>query len=246
MIRWNIAICDDEVSALNILSGALVNAFRSYDVEAIVETFSRPQMLLNRMKNCTFDLLFLDIEMPGMSGLKLADQLRKDGKLLDIIFISNREELIFDALRFNPKGFIRKSRFFQDIDGVIKTYFTYRQEETVAKTIIVEDREQVIYIAIDTLMYIESVGKKQIAHIAGKPQPTEMRKQMQQLETELTPYGFLRIHKGYLVNYRFIRKICETEAILTNDERLLVSRRRLSEIREKYMELMQSEGALIV
>lgn len=40
---------------------------------------------------------------------------------------------------------------------------------------------------------------------------------------------------------RFIRKICETEVILTNNERLLISRRRLSEI-----ELMQSEGALIV
>jgi two-component system, LytTR family, response regulator LytT len=246
MIRWNIAICDDEKNALNILSGALVSAFRSYDVDAVVETFSRPQALLSRMKTCTFDLLFLDIEMPGMSGLSLAEQLRKDGKLLDIIFISNREELIFDALRFNPKGFIRKSRFFQDVDGVIKTYFTYRKEETNARALIVEDREQVNYIAIDTLIYIESTGKKQLAHIVGKNQPMEMRKQMQQLETELTPHGFLRIHKGYLVNYRFIRKICENDVILTNGEQLAVSRRRLTEIREKYMELMQSEGALVL
>ncbi len=246
MIRWNIAICDDEINALNLLSGALVNAFRNYDVDAVVETFSRPQQLLNRMKNCTFDLLFLDIEMPGMNGLKLADQLRKDGNLLDIIFISNREELIFDALRFNPKGFIRKSRFFTDVDCVIKTYFTYRKENTTVKTIIVEDRDQVTYIAIDTLVYIESIGKKQLAHNVGRKIPIEMRKQMQQLETELTVYGFLRIHKGYLVNYRFIQKICDTDVILTNGERLAISRRRLTEIKGKYMELMQNEGALMV
>lgn len=83
MIRWNIAICDDEKSALGILSGAIVSAFRNYDVDAVVETFTRPFELLERMKTCSFDLLFLDIEMPGMNGLTLADRLRREGRLLD-------------------------------------------------------------------------------------------------------------------------------------------------------------------
>lgn len=109
-----------------------------------------------------------------------------------------------------------------------------------------EEREQITYIAIDTLIYIESIGKKQLAHIVGREQPLELRKQMQQLEAELTGRGFLRIHKGYLVNYRFIRKICETDVILTTEQRLPVSRRRLSDIREEYMELMQGEGALLL
>ncbi len=246
MIRWNVAICDDEKSALNILSGALVNAFRNYDVDAVVETFSCPQELLKRMKTCTFDLLFLDIEMPGMNGLTLTEQLRKDGNLLDIIFISNREDLIFEALRFNPKGFIRKSRFLSDVDGVLKTYFAYRKDKATDRSLVVEDREQVLYIAIDTLIYIESIGKKQLAHIVKWEHPLELHKQMQQLEQELTPQGFLRIHKGYLVNYRFIQKICDMDVILTNGERLPVSYRRLAEIREGYMELMQGEGNLML
>lgn len=246
MIRWNVAICDDEKNALSILSGALVNAFRSYDVDAVVETFSRPMDLLKRMKTCTFDLLFLDIEMPVMSGLALTERLRKGGQLLDIIFISNREDLIFDALRFNPKGFIRKSRFLNDVDGVLKTYFTYRKEEVYARSLIVEDRGQILYVALDTLIYIECIGKKQLAHIVGWEHPLELHKQMQQLEQELTPQGFLRVHKGYLANYRFIRKICDTDVILSTEERLPVSRRRLTEIREGYLELMQGEGALML
>lgn len=246
MIRWNIAICDDEKSALGILSGAIVSAFRNYDVDAVVETFTRPFELLERMKTCSFDLLFLDIEMPGMNGLTLADRLRREGRLLDIIFISNREDLIFDALRYNPKGFIRKSRFIQDVEGVIRTYFTYRKEEKQKRSLVVEERDQMTYIAIDTLIYIECIGKKQLAHIVGRPQPLELRKQMQQLEEELTPCGFLRIHKGYLVNYRFIRRISDAEVILNDGGSLPVSRRRLGEIRESYMELMQDEGALVL
>ncbi len=246
MIRWNIAICDDEKSALGILSGAIVSSFKNYDVDAVVETFTRPIELLERMKNCTFDLLFLDIEMPGMSGLSLADRLRREGKLLDIIFISNREDLIFDALRFNPKGFIRKSRFIQDTDSVIRTYFAYRKEENNTKTLVIKDQDRVTYVSMDSLMYIESVGRKQLAHIVGKEQTMEMHKQMQQLEEELTPYGFLRVHKGFLTNYRFIRKIDDTEIVLKNGESIPVSRRRLGEIREAYMELMQNEGALLL
>lgn len=118
--------------------------------------------------------------------------------------------------------------------------------DLIVRALIVEDREQITYIAIDTLIYIESIGKKQLAHIVGREQPIELRKQMQQPEGELTGRGFLRIHKGYLVNYRFIRKICEADVILSSDARLPVSRRRLTDIREEYMELMQAEGALLL
>ena len=104
MIRWNIAICDDEKVALELLGSSLRGALRTRNVDASIETFSRPRELLLRMQTTSFDLLFLDIEMPGMTGLELAQRLRREGNLIDIIYISNREDLVFDALRTNPRG----------------------------------------------------------------------------------------------------------------------------------------------
>lgn len=245
MTHWNIAVCDDERAALSVLSGALVNAFRQHDVEATVEMFVSARDLVRRMKECTFDLLFLDIEMPGMDGLTLARQLRKEGNLIDIIFISNREDLVFDALRINPKGFIRKSRFIQDVTSVIDAYFAARQDNK-SKVLLVQSRGQVLYIPIDKLIYIEGSGKTQMAYIIGRNEPIELRKLMQQLETDLKPYGFLRTHKGFLVNYRFIRRISDNEVILTSDQKLPVSRRKEQEIRDAYLDLMQGEGSLIL
>ena len=245
MMHWNIAICDDEKTALSILSGALANAFRQHDVAATVEMFASPRSLINRMKECTFDLLFLDIEMPGMDGLTLARQLRKGGNLIDIIFISNREDLVFDALRCNPKGFIRKSRFIQDVPSVIDAYFAARQDSK-SRVLLVQSRSQVIYIPIDKLSYIEGSGKVQLAHVIGRNEPLELRKLLQQLEEDLAPYGFLRIHKGFLVNYRFIRRISDKEVILTNDKTLPISRRKEQDIRDAYLELMQGEGSLVL
>ena len=67
--------------------------------------------------------------MPNLDGLSVGRQLRRQNNLIDIIFISNREDLVFDALRINPKGFIRKSRFLQDVTGVVDSYFASLPQE---------------------------------------------------------------------------------------------------------------------
>lgn len=245
MKRWNIAVCDDDKAALSILSGAVVSAFRTHDVEANVELFERPRDLLRRMKECSYELLFLDIDMPGMDGLSLGRQLRKESNLIDIIYISNREDLVFDALRINPKGFIRKSRFLQDVSGVIDAYFAARPEEK-AGTLVIQSREQIRYVSLNELTYIEGAGKLQLVHVAGKAEPVELHRQMQELEDELGPQGFLRIHKGFLVNYRFVRRIGDIDVTLTNGEVIPMSRRKAQETRNVYMELMQSGGSLVL
>ncbi len=246
MNRWNIAICDDEEAALSILSSSLQGAFRSHNVEVAIDTYTRPRVMLAQMKSTNYDLLFLDIEMPGLSGIDVAQQLRHDGNLVDIIFISNREDLVFDALRVNPRGFIRKTRFIQDVAGVIDTYFAYRNDKTQEKVLVVRQRDQVLHISLEKLKYIEGSGKKQLAVTVDREEPIEMNKSMQELEEELSGFGFLRIHKGYLVNYRFIRRIGEDEVVLTDDQRLPVSRRKHQEVREQYMEWMQQEGSVML
>ena len=217
-------------------------ALRARNIDATIDLFARPRGLLARMKSVSFDLLFLDIEMPGMTGLELAQQLRREGVLVDIIYISNREDLVFDALRTNPRGFIRKTRLIQDVSGVIGTCLSYRRADAQPKALIVKDREQVIDLPIDRLQYIEGSGKSQAVHVVGREQPVELHKSMQKLE----PHGFLRIHKGYLLNYRFIRRIGDNEVTLTSGERLPVSRRKYQEIRDAYMELMQNSGGVML
>lgn len=69
---------------------------------------------------------------------------------------------------------------------------------------------------------------------------------MKDLEEQLADKGFLRIHKGYLVNYRFIRRLKNTEAVLTNGEELPISRLRVQEIRNQYLEFMQGGGNIIL
>ncbi|HIS52383.1 MAG TPA: response regulator transcription factor [Candidatus Onthomonas avicola] len=234
-----LAICDDETAVLDIVSGAVTSAFRKRGVQAVVETFRQSRELEARMETQAFDLLLLDIDMPGMDGIAFARRLRASGSRVDIIFVSNREDRVFDALRTNPGGFIRKSRFLEDVPAMIDTYMKGRSRRERRPKLTVQNRDGMRAIPLDQIVYVEGGGKVQQLHLAAQAEPLPVRRPMQELETELGPSGFLRIHKGYLANYRFIHCLEEDCALLTNGERIPMSRRRVKEIRERYLELMQ-------
>lgn len=245
MEKLFLAICDDDADILSVVSGAIVSDFHKHDISAEVELFRRAKDLESRMRERDFELLFLDIDMPGMDGITFAKKLRAGNSRTEIIFVSNREDKVFDALRTNPGGFIRKSRFLEDVSAVIDQWMKTRPKEERAK-LVVQSREKTVTVPLDTILYIECRDKTQFLHASNLPEPVEMRRSMQELEEALAPAGFLRIHKGFLVNYKFVRRLESTEALLINGERVPMSRRRVQEIRNEYLELMQGGGTVIL
>ena len=245
MKKMHLAICDDDAGILGVVTGAIVSAFRKHDIEAEVETFRRTYDLERRMTEQSFELLFLDIDMPGTDGITFARKLRASNCRIDIIFVANREDKVFDALRTNPGGFIRKARFLEDVSAVIDLWVQNRPAEERPK-LVVQSWDNSITVFIDDILYIEGNNKTQLLHAAGEKDPLPVRRSMQELEEALAPHGFLRIHKGFLANYKFIRRLENTEALLVNGERIPLSRRRVQEIRTQYLELMQGGGTVIL
>lgn len=245
MEKLHLAICDDDADILSVVSGAIVSAFRRHGISAQVELFRRATDLERQMRAQDFELLFLDIDMPGLDGITFAKRLRAGNSRTDIIFISSREDKVFDALRTNPSGFVRKSRFLEDVSAVIDQWMKNRPREERTK-LLVQSREHTWNIPLDTVLYIEGSDKSQLLHTSNLPEPVPVRRSMQELEETLASSGFLRIHKGYLVNYKFIRRLENTEAVLTNGERIPLSRRRVQDIRSQYLELMQGGGSVIL
>ena len=245
MEKINLAICDDDASVLSIVSGAVCSAFSKHGITALVDVYQRPRDLEIRMKERAYDLIFLDIDMPGMDGITFAKRLRASNYHTDIIFISNREDKVFEALRTNPGGFVRKSRFLEDVPEFVGLWLKNRPRDEVRR-IVIQTRETTHTFSLDTMLYIESNAKVQQIHVVNQKEPIVIRRSMQDLEDGLSKSGFLRIHKGYLVNYKFIRRLEEDTALLTNGERLPLSRRRVQEIRNQYLELMQQNNSLIL
>lgn len=238
-----IGVCDDDISALNLVSGATERAFRSRGIDVEIQTYTAISQLREGMKIKSFELLLLDIDFPGEDGIAFGHMLRKLDSQIDIIFISNREDRVFDSLSVRPFGFVRKSHFLKDISEVVNSYLSLMPTKK-PRQLVIQMRDGTACVPLDQVMYIEGNKKKQIIHRDNK-ETMEMISSMEKLEKELEKNGFIRIHKGYLVNYLFIRLIGNVDVELTDGQRIPISRRKVQEARSQFLDLVQENGAVI-
>lgn len=237
--RLRVAVCDDDEAALSIIASSLKDVFASHGVDATTSLFSSAEELSRVMATRRFDLLLLDIDMPGVDGITFAKHLREQRDKVDIMYISNREDRVFDSLRVSPVGFIRKSRFLEDMSEVVGTYLLARKDRRNRSVVVLRDHDSVYPVQVNKIIYIEGRRKQQIVHVKDNPNTIALTRTMGGLEEELKGEGFIRIHKGYLVNYLFIEVINEGDVVLTDGTRLPVSRRKEREVKDRLLELVQ-------
>lgn len=245
MKMQRVAICDDARSALNIVSGAIERVFETNNVELELYSFQSAQKLDETISANKYDLMLLDIDMPGMDGIQYGKKLRKSGNNTEIIYISNCENRVFESFEVHPFGFIRKSRFLKDVTDVISQYLKsvekYETRQTICLTTHYGNR---IIKTVDQIFYFEGNGTYQTL-CGNDGEKVEIVSKMRDLENSLSEHGFIRIHKGYLVNFRAIARIDAAEVTLVNGQKLPLSRRKSKEVKDQYLQFGRKFGVLM-
>ena len=239
-----IAILDDDKTALLISKGAIEQFFQDKNVPCSIDAFSNSPAFLAMAKEEKYQLVFLDIDVEEINGIDAGKIIKDINPQTDIIYLSQREDLVFDTLFLHPFGFIRKSKLMQDFPSVLELYLeTHNQNNGEGSKLVVTSKSGVINIIIDDIMYVE--GNKNYQSLYLKDGNIfEVRLSMGDLEKQLTPKGFIRIHKGYLVNYLFIRKIVKNDVLLTNNKILPLAGKRKEEIMEQYLTVSRANKSI--
>lgn len=243
-----IGVIDDDVNALPIISGSLKSFLANDNVSFSLSTFSSSDTLLDpemKAKN-DFDLLFCDIEMPKKDGIQVAFEYQKDHPSSQIIFLSNREDKVFDSLLVHPFGFIRKKNFFVDCEKVFRSFFEYQRNKEDKPSILLKTGADVIRLPLDQIIVIEAVRRNQLVHVVNQPEPIKITSSMKELCAELESKGFIHCHKSFLVNYLFILVIEKDTIVLKNGQKIYVSRRKATAAKDKFLSLIQSDKPLAV
>ena len=241
-----IAILDDDKTALMISTSAVEAFLKEKNAEYKLFSFSNPLNFLASAKEEKFDLSFLDIDMPEMNGLEVANQLSEIAKNGQIIFLSQREDLVFECLKFHPFGFIRKSKLIDDFSLMMTQFFqTINSAEKDETKIGFIDKTKTVSFKIKEIVYIE--GDRNYQKVVLKDKTSQnIRVPLGQLEEKLKEHGFIRIHKGYLLNYLYIRSIEGEEVYLTTGISLPMAKKRKDEIMKQYLAMSRKNSAVII
>ncbi len=233
MIR--LAICDDELSYQNILKQKILSIFEKEKTDVEISTYSSGEELLKAIKDKKTDVIFLDIDMPVMSGLNVAGEVMNILPKVSLVFVTNRDDLVFDALRCNPFKFIRKSHLDEELADSIKSVVEKTIKEDLS--LIFDDGRQTVSISIREILYLES--EKHYVYIYTDAREYKLRAKLSEYEEKIKDYGFVRIHSSYIVNMRKIIKMTAKDVVLLNDKKLPISRVNIENVKRQYSGMVE-------
>ena len=232
---YNIAICDDEIKILNGISEIIKNEFLQLGVDANYFITSNSEKLLNYLEEEKVDILFLDIDMPKLSGMDIGEYLlnKKDDILL--IFVTSYDALVYKSFKYHPFGFIRKSHFHEEITQTVSRAVKALNEKR--DTLTIKATNDVIRIELNEIMYFEA--EQNYINIFTIKSNYRFRETLSNLEKELLEKGFIRVHKGYLINQKYVF-ILNSKEIKLNDDTLIPIGRSYSEaVKKELMKYMR-------
>ena len=230
--------CDDEPVTIDYYYDHLAKLFEQSGVVCTIDAYTDSGRLLAELYNGRrWDIYFLDIDMPCINGLDLGKKIREFDRACYLVYISIRKERVYDSLETRPFRFIPKDEFLSRIAPCVQDILSDFCTETESDFIVLENRTVLHRYRILDIIYAQSFDKYISLFFIGGAQTESIRYRMSDLERQLLPHGFIRIHKSYLANYRFIKSISSAGILFDDGKTLPVGRARLEEIKHTFRRL---------
>jgi len=235
-------LIDDEFNSLQNLQQKLEGFCPDINIIAISQ---KPEEGLLLIKQHHPDVVFLDIEMPRMSGFRMLEELGDYD--CDIIFTTAYNHYSIDAIRISAFDYLVKPIGIEDLQHAVERLSKTRYRQTkekidILKRSLSDNRSQEDKIAISTSEGIEFIPIKNILHIESKSNYSKIylpenksitvTKILKDFEEMLLPYNFYRIHNSHLVNLNYIKKYIRSEGghVMLQDGTVIdISRRKKEE-----------------
>ncbi len=240
MLRF--AVCDDEKTYLDIVAAVTCETLSEYEVQATVSVFSNGKDLLATHQNDPYDVLFLDIDMPDISGFEIAKAIRERSNQPYVIFITSKYDMVYDSFEFQPFYFICKrieSDLRADIHHVIhKLQPLLKQNKTLCIT---DNTLGQITVPLKEVLYIQSEKHYLFYYRTNDPIPLKERGTLSEREEELKGFDFFKPHRRYLVNMKHVNRfdLMLHTVTMTNGDGIPISKTQKNEVFEAYKNFMR-------
>lgn len=230
------AICDDELTMLDYLYAHISGEFERHSADIHIDKYTSGKDFLNAYKAEPYDVVFLDIDMPKISGFDIAEKISE--KAL-IIFVTTHDELVYSSLKFQPFRFIRKTHLDNELSESLSAVIERIAKHSAERKIEFQTKDRKIFLFADEIEYIEVYGHW-LRVVVNKGEPIECYGSLSDFEKVLAPIGFVRTYKSYLVNFKYVYSLEKTKVVMDNKNEIPLSRYKTAEIKEKFKEYLRS------
>lgn len=213
MKKMNCIIVDDDLVSQKAIEGVI----KKTDFLNLVDTFSDPVAASVYLQKGGIDLIFLDIEMPGLSGFELLDTIDFRPQ---IILVSGKKDYAMEAFEYSVADYLVKP--IQDyprfLKAVLKAKENYERElqsqDDIQKGIFIKIDSLLVHFSLEDIVYIEAFGDYVKIHTPDKVYTAYAT--MKNVEKRLPAGEFMRIHRSFIVRLDQIQNIDSTTLQIMN------------------------------
>ena len=232
-----IAVCDDEQVYTAMMADHLELICRMQAIDAAFFRYTDPEQLLEDQLKNPFDAVFLDIDMPVISGFSAAERICDTGTY--IVFVTAKHDLVYDSFEYSPLYFICKATeddLKRDLNRAMrKLMLHFRQNQ---KLTVHDSTYGTAFVPVRDILYIQSDKHYLLYHTTGSKLPFKERGSLAARELEFFAYRFVKAHQRYLVNMSHIERFDDLSNVitLTDGQTIPVSKKEKAEAFRRFKE----------
>lgn len=236
----NVAIVEDEKPAADLICGYLQDFTEQEGERFSVKVFGDAVSFLENYKP-DYDIVFMDIVMPSIDGMRAAKKLRELDNIVLLVFITNMGDYAVKGYDVGASAFLKKPVSYLDFAAKLKrAVFTIRSRDEKIVTI---SSSGIRYrVMVRDLMYIEVTGHVCTYHTAGGC--IESRNTLGALANELGKYDFMMCSSSFLVNPMYIQEI-GPQTVTVGEDKLEISRLKKKSFMQQFNEWLAKGGGIL-
>lgn len=232
----HLAICDDSKQERQILAALFKRYQELHATPLQIHIFQNGFSLLDAIdQGKRFDITILDILMPGENGIEIARNIRASGTDTEIIFLTSSPEYAVDSYEVKAQNYLLKpvteEKFFASIDSILAEL----DEKDTASFIIYTTEKQYSRIRVSSLVYGEVTHRTITLHLADQTMISAVMT-FTEFQDILKAYpDFIYPHRSYAVNMNYIQYVTKSDIILTDGQKIPLSRNNYTKISEQFL-----------
>lgn len=244
MIR--VALCDDDACALGETLELLDRYGRERNREIVHTIFYSPLELLARVEGgVRFDILFLDILMPGQNGIETAEELRQFDSNVKIIFLTSSSEFAVQSYRVDAHFYQLKPLRWEGFSRVMDSALEKIDLE-LKDRLILHCKGGIVCIDPKRVEFCEVIHRTLLFHMSSG-RVLECIGSLEELSSRLEPYRcFLRPHRSYLINLGYVQSISYRGVTMSSLAEIPIPRGKCGEIKDAFLEYAFQNGQVKV
>lgn len=230
-----IAIVEDEREHRELIKKYIKDACESKGIHSQIFEFESGEQFLFENEEVNADVAFLDIQMPGISGVELARKLRECNNDIAIVFATGIDDYIEEGYELEAIHYLRKpidkKKISLCIDRICK-------KNTDDRYILIDTSDGKHKVNIKNIVSIEAVGHKTMITInkGRSSEKMESTFSLNEMEKQLAQFdGIQKTHRSYLVNLSYVKNITKTDVVMDNGVAIPLSRRMYKEVNENFI-----------